>query len=188
MERLDFTFINYIGNKEEIELFSGFQSFSQIINKNLFAPSQSFKIPVPVYPAPLPTTKLSGNIIFDAYGNLFTLDNVNGLPVIQIICTTYPYRALLNAMVTTKILIKKIRISTSSALPQLTTPITRFSKIPLTNRYKEENYIVTISPNNVQPLLNEFERDILIDSASGLYYTIQPNETVKWTLDFEFIN
>jgi hypothetical protein len=85
-------------------------------------------------------------------------------------------------------MIKKIRISTSSSPQQLITQITRFEQRPLTNEAKKEVYPVTISPQNVQPLLNIFEKDILIDGKSGLLYAIQPNEVVYWTIEFEFIN
>ena len=187
MERLDLVFINNTAVKTTFELFNSFNTFSQITNKNLVTPLIDY-IPFPVYPPPIDIIKLKGNVIFDQYGNLYVLDNASGDVACEIQCSTYPYRAVLNALLIKKIMIKKIRISTSSSPQQLTTQITRFEQIPLTNKAHKEVYPVTISPNNVQPLLNEFEKDIPIDAMSGLLYTIQPNEVVYWTCDFEFID
>ena len=187
MERLDFCFINNTPTKTTFELFSSFNTLSQVTNKNLVVPNIPY-IPFPVYPPPLDVVKLKGNVLFNQYGDLIILEDTNGDIACQIQCQTYPYRSVLNALMYYKIMIKKIRISTSSSPQQLITQITRFEQRPLTNEAKKEVYPVTISPQNVQPLLNIFEKDILIDGKSGLLYAIQPNEVVYWTIEFEFIN
>lgn len=187
MERLDFVFINNTISKTTFELFSSFNNISQVTKRELVTSNLNF-IPFPVYPPPLDIIKFKGNILFNQYGDLLILDNTNGLVACQIRCQTYPYRSLLNALMYYKIMIKRIRISTSSSPQQLITQIERTEQQPLTNQVKTEIYPVTIAPNNVQPLLNIFEKDILIDGKSGLIYTLQPNEIVYWTIEFEFIN
>ena len=189
MERIDFTFTNVTANKTTIEIFNSFTSLAYQINKNardLRKPNLSL-IPFPVYPPPLDTVKMKGNVIFDQYGTLYILEDTNGDIAGSIQCETYPYRAVLKALETTKIMIKRILIVTSSNTQQLEAPIIRFETKPLTNEYKEDFYTVTLAPTNVQPLLNEFKKDILIDGKSGLFYVIYPNEVVNWTVEFEFI-
>ena len=186
LERLDFTFINNTAVKTTFELFNSFNTFSQITNKDLVTPLINY-IPFPVYPPPLDIVKMKGYVIFNQYGDLIVLDNANGDIACQIQCTTYPYRAVLNALLVNKIMIKKIRIQTSSNTSQLIAPIQRIETIPLTNRQKKEYYPVTISPTNVQPLLNEFIKDIVIDAKSGLNYVVYDNEVVNWTVEFEFL-
>ena len=189
MERIDFTFTNVTADKTTFELFNSFTSWAYQINKDARnnRTANLNLIPFPVYPPPLDTVKLKGNIIFDEYGTLYVLENTNGNIAVSIQCETYPYRALLKALETTKIMIKRILIVTSSNPLQLEAPIIRFETKPITNDYKEEYFNVTLAPTNVQPLINEFKKDILIDGKSGLFYVIYPNEVVKWTIEFEFI-
>ncbi len=135
MERLDFTFTNATANKTTIEIFNSFTSYANQINKNardLRTPNLDL-IPFPVYPPPLDVIKLKSNLLFDQYGTLYILENTNGDVAGSIQCETYPYRALLKALQTYKIIIKRILIVASSNAQQLEAPIIRFETKPLTN-------------------------------------------------------
>ena len=185
IERLDFTFINNTLTKNTFELFNGLNSFAYVTNKEYITALLSYR-PFSTYPPPLDAVKMKGAVIFDQYGDLYVLDDANGDIACQIHCETYPYRSLLESMKTTKILIRKIRIATSSNQNQLIMPIQRIERTPLTNQVNKEFYPVTISPLVVQPLLNEFVKDIPIDGNSGLTYVVYNNEVVNWTIEFEF--
>lgn len=185
MERLDFTFVNNTAIKTQFELFNSFKTFSQV-NTGIYNNLVLQYIPFPVYPPPVDVVKMKQSVVFDQKGNLYILDD-SGNIACQIVCQTYPYRSCLNALLVEKIMIKKIKISTSSNANQLIAPITRIESEPLTNKQNQEVYPVTISPFVVQPLLNEFIKDIYIDGKSGLVYEISPNEVVNWTIEFNFI-
>lgn len=189
MERLNLTFVNYTANEVTIELFNALNSWAYATAKDqrqLNTINYDLK-PFGIYPAPVDALKLAGMILFNQYGGIQITENVNGNDIAQIYCDEYPYKSVLEAMKQIKIMIKKITIVTDANTTQLTKPIIRFERKPLSYDYKEEFYNVTINPTNFQPLLNEFKKDILIDGKSGLFYFIAPNTVAKWSIDYEII-
>ena len=189
MELLDLYFKSNNAVNTVIEVFNPLNSFTHALNTSYQSaglPNMLY-YPYPIWETPSGTPQANvKNLSWDKSGNLIYSFN-NGTYCGAIECAQYPYRSLLKALETRKIKIEMIRM-TSLTQAQLVEDVTRIEYKPLTKVIKENKYSIVISPNNVLPLSNDWEQEIIIDGTSGLKFNLLPNEVLNWNIHFNFID
>jgi len=186
MELLDLYFKNNTVDALYVEAFNSFNSFTQVRQQNFNNPNTNYE-PFPVWATPTGLTPTHINEVAFTSGGNVVITRSNGALLGSIEAIQYPYRSILNALNGGyKILIQRIRM-TATTQPQLLQNVTRFEQQPLTNKFKKTEFNMTISPNNVQPLINDWVQPLTIDGRSGFYFELLPNEVLGWNIQFDFI-
>jgi hypothetical protein len=187
MELLDLYFKSNNNVKTTVEVFNSYLSIANIKNPIYTNPNTQFN-PYPIWTAPngVPSAR-TADVSFTNGGNMI-IARGNGSLLVEIEAIQYPYRAILDALKTRSIVIRKIRMSATTQ-QQLVENVTRIETEPLTNKYKEKIFNITISPNNVLPLLNDWSEPdgIKIDGRSGFRFELLPNEILGWNIHFDFL-
>lgn len=189
MEQLNIVFKSNDVQPLLVEVFNSLNSFASVWKPEYNTPGSTVNYkPALRWEAPSGAvqTHLSA-LSFTPAGELI-LSRGNGALIGSIECLEYPYLSLLKALETRKIKINKIRMR-SLTQAQLIEPVTLIKYTALTAKLDQKIYKITISPLNVQPLLNDWtpKPELIIDGETGLTFNVLPNEVLQWTIDFNFL-